>query len=496
MSMKEVKPQANAKLTEEELYTEDSIWANVARSNAFFVFCMSAVLLNAIWLMVDVDNNPSPTVAGAPLQFQITEHAFCVIFVSELMIRFLAFRRARDWVKDPWFRFDLALVVLMVTETWILPLILLMYTGQNSSSDNLSTFSVLRLARLLRLSRMTRLLRCVPEVMTLLKGIATAFRSVFFTLCLLGILLYVFGILFRTEVEGNEKLSGLYFKSVTHSMWSLLIYGVFMDSVGTMLRDVEEYSGKYLTTMLIIFVFLSSYTVMNMLIGILCEVVTGISKQEEEKAEITYLKRVFMDILECYDKDGDENIGEQEFELLMQNPEVRETLTKFGTDARGLVTLSEVLFQENTSGSAKGSMGFEELLNVVLRLRGEHTSRVTDIVELREYMRHRLDRVEGELRAGQKELGERLLSQRTTGLASPCGLVVVSLTLPGGRTKVRRHAARTTVAQLLDQLTLEHGRLVVLDGLGVELGTELMLGDLAAAYELVKGSLALTLAHG
>ena len=64
---------------------------------------------------------------------------------------------------------------------------------------------------MLRLGRIARLLRAVPEVVTLLKGIAAAIRSVFFTLLLLLVLLFVFGVIFKTQAKeaGGAGLIGL-----------------------------------------------------------------------------------------------------------------------------------------------------------------------------------------------------------------------------------------------------------------------------------------------
>merc|ERR1740130_2672469 len=110
----------------------------------------------------------------------------------------------------------------MVCETWVLPLV---YSIQHEESGNRSTsidLSVLRLARLMRLSRLTRLLRSVPEVVTLLKGIVQALWSVFFTLLLFMVLLYAFGIIFRSAAMDYHELRDTYFSSVPESMWTLM----------------------------------------------------------------------------------------------------------------------------------------------------------------------------------------------------------------------------------------------------------------------------------
>merc|ERR1712187_638276 len=99
------------------------------------------------------------------------------------------------------------------------------------SSVGLSDASILRLFRLLRLSRMARmarLLRALPELMILIKAIFVAFRSVFFTLCLLAILIYVFAIAFVQLTRGT-CIGQKYFAKVPHAMLSLLMMGNLPD---------------------------------------------------------------------------------------------------------------------------------------------------------------------------------------------------------------------------------------------------------------------------
>merc|ERR1719456_1546975 len=103
---------------------------------------------------------------------------------------------------------------MMVAETWVVSAILLALGG--ASGGGMGNASILRLARLLRLSRMARmarLLRAMPELMILIKGMISACRSVFFTLCLLALLTYVFGIMF-TQLMVDTIVGQTSFKTV------------------------------------------------------------------------------------------------------------------------------------------------------------------------------------------------------------------------------------------------------------------------------------------
>merc|ERR1719362_1677996 len=101
----------------------------------------------------------------------------------------------------------------------------------SASGGGLGNASILRIARLLRLTRMARmarLLRAMPELLILIKGMAAAMRSVFFTLALLVLILYVFGIAF-TQLCADTECSDM-FNGVFTSMHFLLVNGALMDS--------------------------------------------------------------------------------------------------------------------------------------------------------------------------------------------------------------------------------------------------------------------------
>ena len=94
------------------------------------------------------------------------------------------------------------------------------------------------------------------------------------------------------------------------------------------------------------FVFLSALMILNMLVGILCEVVSSRAAVEKEEAAVNYLSHAMLEFLECTDVDGNEQIDQKEFCSLIAQPEVREMLQDFGVDYKGLLSISEVIFEE------------------------------------------------------------------------------------------------------------------------------------------------------
>ena len=104
-----------------------------------------------------------------PLDFQIFENAFCIFFVFEFFVRFIAFINKIHYLHDHWFKLDFVLIVLMVYETWFVP---------NLIANSEVPTQLLRLLRLPRRSRLLKLLHGFTELVTMLKGMWVASRAV------------------------------------------------------------------------------------------------------------------------------------------------------------------------------------------------------------------------------------------------------------------------------------------------------------------------------
>ena len=111
----------------------------------------------------------------------------------------------------------------------------------------------------------------MPELLVLVKGILAATRSVLTVMVLLLVCRFTFAIVFKQMTVRTESGS-LYFSSVGESMFSLLPYGVSRDSLSTMADSVQQ-DCMFCLVLFIAFVLLTALTILNMLFGVLCEVV-------------------------------------------------------------------------------------------------------------------------------------------------------------------------------------------------------------------------------
>merc|ERR1719258_736544 len=91
---------------------------------------------------------------------------------------------------------------------------------------------MLRMLRLLRLTRMVRLMRSFPELVTLVKGLSIALRSVSSILMLLVLFMYIFSIIFKSQlVDTKDPLLKEYFSGIPRSMWTLFLHGCLLDDI-------------------------------------------------------------------------------------------------------------------------------------------------------------------------------------------------------------------------------------------------------------------------
>eukprot|EP00929_Paragymnodinium_shiwhaense_P086009 TRINITY_DN4648_c0_g2_i1.p1 TRINITY_DN4648_c0_g2~~TRINITY_DN4648_c0_g2_i1.p1 ORF type:complete len:501 (-),score=81.99 TRINITY_DN4648_c0_g2_i1:69-1571(-) len=342
-------------------YYEKGLFQAVARHHRFEQITLTVISMNALYISVDTDLNRAATLTTAAWPFQICEHAFCFYFSLEWFIRYMAFKRKRDGLQDFWFVFDSMMVAFMAAETWALTLVFAYLVGGDNAGGQGGIFRLLRLLRLSRMARMAKLLSAMPELLILVKGMATATRSVFFTLVLQVIILYVFGIAF-VVLSADSPLEDT-FDTVTGTMHILLIQGTLLDNCGELIFAVADESIVALI-LFYAFVLLSALTVMNMLIGVLCEVISAVASVEHEALAVTYVKGQLQDIMHQggLDKDGDGEISKKEFGQMMENADAARILSGVGVDVFALVELADYVFE------AEEQLTFGDFMEVVLSL--------------------------------------------------------------------------------------------------------------------------------
>mmetsp|Transcript_127134 Transcript_127134/g.220374 ORF Transcript_127134/g.220374 Transcript_127134/m.220374 type:complete len:624 (-) Transcript_127134:265-2136(-) len=360
--------------SKEKLY-KDNIFGWIAGHRIFEATTLSLIFLNAVAIGHDVEwqatHHVESNLYDGPVRFIIIENFFCTYFSFEVVIRFLAYKRCIDCVKDLSFLFDAVLVLFMVAETWILPFL--------NSGGALAQLSILRLLRLLRITRMARLMRAVPEIMIIVKGIVAAARTVVCTGALLTVILYTFAIFFTNEFhqgdvedeEAGEIPSQYFFGSMGKSMFTLFILGTILDDITqatNAIRTVEKPPWFRLLAFLI-FVLLASMMLLNMLVGVLVEVVSATSEAEREKAIEMNVREAIADLFDHLDKDENNKISQKEFKTMKNSPNVMKALEELDIHQQHFDIYCELFFRPEVEGGPMPWLSYDNLMDMIMRLR-------------------------------------------------------------------------------------------------------------------------------
>jgi len=406
------------------------------------------IVLNAVWIFVDVEwNNVALTLEDGSLPLEpvsiVVENLFCFYFTTEVFIRFMGFRKCTYLVRDAWFVFDFTLVVFMVLETWLLPVISIISSSEGAGGI-LSQFSSFRLLRLLRLTRMARIMRFFPELMTLVKGMVRAMQSVIFILLFLVIVTYIFAIVFTSQlgshdyqppqppaaVEGEpepcpvemDETAQQLFADMGSSMMTLFTMGVLGDNLAFALYQIQKESIA-LMWLFIAFMVMSGMTLLNMLIGVLCQVIDDSSREEEEARKLHELRTCLTEAFIATDESQDGKISEEEWANIRSNVKVQQSLIKLGVEENmmeeRLNQMQQQLFAPKkkaigeSDSSLEGKQGdrednalsFDEFVDQVVEMRMDTPASALDAEMLKselmaqdKVLKQKLGRIENDLK--------------------------------------------------------------------------------------------------
>lgn len=381
-------------------------WCKALAASPQFECATSCVIMvNALWMSVDADTNGNMLLLDKPVIFQIAEFVFFSYFILEWAVRFGAFRVKLKCIHDQWFVFDSVLVLLMIVDT-CLPFML-----DSGSSGKTSMLRLVRLVKIGRMARVAKVLRSWPELTILVKGITIACRSVVSTLSLMVVMAYIFALAFRQLTDGTE-VGDTYFNSVPFGMKELLINAAMPDA-GDFLNALGA-ENLLFAFLGLLFLGMAALTLMNMLIGVLCEVIGVVSAVEKEGMKVKFVKTQLLEAL----KEGGITIHEEvviskhEFLEILSKPGAARAIRSVGVDPVGLIDLTEHIFSGECSAMSKQDVkegiSFVQFMELMLEMGGQNGARVKDIIDLRKVLHGRFETVD-HLMSTQNTLLQQLL---------------------------------------------------------------------------------------
>ena len=214
------------------------------------------IVVNGIMLGLET----SPTIVqtfGTVLAF--ADEIVLSIFVIELVVRMYAY--GKQFWGNGWGLFDLFVITLSLVP----------------AAGNLSVLRSLRVIRALRL------ISAVPSVRQVVNGLLSAIPGMGAIIMLLGIIFYVFSVM-ATRLFGDAfpKLFGT-IGSSAYSLFQIMTLEAWSDSIVRPMMEVFPWAWAFF----IPFILVTSFTVLNLFIGIIVEGMqseTNSKKQVEERA--------------------------------------------------------------------------------------------------------------------------------------------------------------------------------------------------------------------
>jgi len=230
------------------------------RDNKLFeVFVIAVIIFSSLMIGIRTyELNPTFETILVTLDYAVT-----LFFVIEISIRMAAEDRLRDFFKKGWNIFDFVIVVVS-----LIPL------------DD-SQYALI--ARMLRLFRVMRLISFIPELRVLVSALITALPRMGYVALLMFIIFYLYAVI------GN-----LLFSHINPTLWgdlgisllTLFRVATFEDWTDVMYETMAVYTLSWMYY--ISFIFFSAFVFLNMMIGIVVDVLDEEHKKmEAEKMGIS-----------------------------------------------------------------------------------------------------------------------------------------------------------------------------------------------------------------
>lgn len=194
----------------------------------------------------------------------VLDYGVTLFFLIEISIRMAAEKRFLNFFKKVWNIFDFCIVVIS-----LIPL------------DN-SEYALI--ARMLRLFRVMRLISFIPELRVLVSALITALPRMGYVALLMFIIFYIYAVIGNLlYAEINPVLWG----DLGISLLTLFRVATFEDWTDVMYETMTVYGLSWIY--FLTFIFFSAFVFLNMMIGIVVEVLDEEHKKmnvgEEEKKQ-------------------------------------------------------------------------------------------------------------------------------------------------------------------------------------------------------------------
>lgn len=239
------------------LSNQASVWQNrflAIRNNRIFEwFVVSIIIISA--LVIGAKTYEIPESALTLIHW--LDYFITLVFIIELLIRFAAEEKKKNFFKQGWNVFDSFIVI--------------------ASLIPIEDSEMALIARLVRIFRVLRMVSIVPELRILLSALIKALPQLGYVAMLMFIIFYIYAAIGTTFFEQiNPTLWG----DIAVSMLTLFRVMTFEDWTDVMYETMTVYKLSWI--FYLSFIFLTTFAFLNMIIGIVVSVLEDEHAQEKE----------------------------------------------------------------------------------------------------------------------------------------------------------------------------------------------------------------------
>mmetsp|Transcript_32013 Transcript_32013/g.93559 ORF Transcript_32013/g.93559 Transcript_32013/m.93559 type:complete len:755 (+) Transcript_32013:164-2428(+) len=356
----------------------------IVTCHTFELFIASVIAFSATLVGVEVQWRASHIGAPVPIIFYVLQHLCSMVFIFELLLRIRAFGAREMYWRNGlgWDHFDAVVVATIVCEV-AADLATLNKAGASSSLGQLRIIRMIRVTKLIRTIRVHRIIRFIAPLRTLVFSIVATLRSLFWSMILLLMMMYVVGTMITQSVveslaEGVDAVIGdelcVYWCSLDRAMVTLF------QSIAGGVSWREPLQPLMDTTLLMPAVFAAYvsvvyFAVLNVVTAVFCSRAMETTSRNAELTTTAVMvnKREYLKSLATFfrkiDKADKGAISLADFERALSDPHLCAQLHTLemdsadawalfrliDTDRSGLISLDEFIQGcECLKGSAKG----------------------------------------------------------------------------------------------------------------------------------------------
>jgi len=348
-------------------------------SPLFEGFTISLIISNVVFFGFEVEYLMGTPEEDIPTAFKVVESVYTGVFTVELLLRGLT-DGITSFFCGPhrvWNITDLLLVLISLTE------MMLGLLSGGPDAYRLEYVRIIRVARTVRIFRVIRIVKFFRPLRILVYSVMNTLRSLAWTLVLLAIIIYSFGVVFA--MAASRAFSGNAGTDQHHALRKY--FGSLWISIATLFKSITggmdwQHSSEALGSvhqlwalLFVAYIAFSQLAVLNVVTGVVCQTAIESAQQDQDivvQAQLAskqHFIKQFHALFMKFDKNRSGSITLEEFEDRLQDPHVQDYFSAMELTMDEAWSLFKLLDADET-----GVIDIDEFVSGCLRLRGNARS--------------------------------------------------------------------------------------------------------------------------